>query len=36
MQSNQSPEPTPIAAFGQLRMFVTHRVIGSGWLSFGR
>jgi len=36
MLPNQSPEPTPIGAFGNSRMLVAHLVTGSGWLSFGR
>jgi hypothetical protein len=33
---NQSPEPTPIGAFGRLVTSVTRRVSGSGWFSFLR
>jgi hypothetical protein len=33
---NQSPEPTPIAAFGHSRTAVARHVVGSGWLSFLR
>ncbi len=33
---NQSPEPTPIGALSDARTPVEHRVLDSGWLSFGR
>jgi hypothetical protein len=33
---NQSPEPTPVAAFGESRTHVARRASDSGWLSFFR